>query len=151
MKYLAVSILILVILAACSNEGTPTPVGSLDGQRLFLMKGCAACHGSRQEGSIIAPSLIGYTASQIKQQIRAPSGAMPLFPPSKISNQELDEIARFVESLENGVIDNGMDSPREETMRKHWMILLSLVDGSPDDAIRHADDIIETVTGPHRA
>ena len=154
MRFLANSFLVLMILAACGSEKAPefvpTPIGSSEGQRLFFEKGCAACHGSKQEGSLIAPSLIGITADQLKRQVRGPLGAMPVFPPSRISDRELDEIAQFVESRENGYIFDQTNSTGEESFQMHWMALSSLADNSPEEAIQHVDDLIEQVTGPHR-
>ena len=60
----------LLLVAACGgNDGpsvpTPTPVGSSEGQRLFVTKGWAACHGSMAKGSAIAPGLFEHSANQI--------------------------------------------------------------------------------------
>lgn len=155
MKFIAGSILVLAVLVACGGNETlaiiPTPVGSSEGQRLYIAKGCAACHGSRQEGSVVAPSITGYTADRIKQQVRAPIGAMPIFPPSKISNPELDHIARYVESLGDGNIFVKSDDLNQHLFQQHWLILISLAEGSPEEAIRYTDNIIGVVSGPHQS
>ena len=77
---------LLLLIAACGgNEDatftlplvTSTPTAAApstpasEGERLFTINGCGACHGSEGEGSAIAPGLAGHTASQVKRQARA--------------------------------------------------------------------------------
>ena len=157
MKFIVGLILLLFSLVACSGGGvsalsdTPIPMGSSIGEQLYHSKGCSTCHGSRQGGSVIAPKLNGFTANQVKRQVRAPVGAMPVFGPSVISNEELNLIALFVASLSHDDTFTVMDDQSQTVFQEHWMILFSLADGFSEEAIRHADNIIKLVSGPHQA
>ena len=89
--------MLMLVAARVGNDGpsipTPAPVGSPEGQRLFATKGCAARHGPMAKGSAISPALFEHSADQIARQLRAGLGSMPIYPPAKISDPELDEIA----------------------------------------------------------
>ena len=78
----------------------PAPAILSAGHQLFVDKGCAACHGQNAEGSSFAPPLAGHSAAVVKRQIRAPLGIMPVFPPDKISNEEMEAITTFIGGLE---------------------------------------------------
>ena len=141
---------IAVLLAACEDQmATPTPSATLSsgeqGQRLFAVKGCSGCHGVGAEGTDIAPGLPGHSAEQVLRQVRSPLGTMPAFGAERISDQELDLIAAYVESLE------GSDSHTEPTLGDAvaihpWMTLTALAGGRVDEAahhVRHAIELIE--------
>ena len=125
----------------------PTPASA--GQRLFTAYGCSACHGPEGQGSAIAPGLAGHTTGQVKRQARAPLGLMPVFPPSKISNAELSQIAEYVESLGGDHVHMRTTDPGESLAQHHWMTLFALEDDSPDEAVHHIDHIIEQVAAEH--
>ena len=131
---------------------TPVPSAPIsEGQRLFTVNGCSACHGSEGQGSAIAPGLAGHTAAQVKRQARAPLGLMPVFPPSKISNAELNLIAEYIESLTG---DHGHMKPAglgDASAQHHWMALFALEDDSPVEAIHHINHVIGLVAGQHLA
>ncbi len=113
---ISVPFVLIVGLAACSAEPasapTPTALPTVQltvqretpeaerllslGHELFVSKGCAACHGQDAEGTGIAPPLAGHTSAQVKRQARAPLGIMPVFPPDKLSNDELEAIVEFI-------------------------------------------------------
>ena len=144
------------LVAACGgNDGpsipTPTPVGSSEGQRLFVTKGCAACHGSMAEGSAIAPGLFEHGANQITRQVRAGLGSMPIYPPAKISNAELVEITEYIDSLKSEHGHVSFENLRLASFQHHWMALLALENESPVDAAHHVDHIIEVVEGNHQS
>jgi hypothetical protein len=147
---------VLMLVAACGgNDGpsipTPTPVGSSDGQRLFVAKGCAACHGSEGSGSTIAPALFEHSANQITRQVRAGLGSMPIYPPSKISDAELDEITKYIHSLKGEHGHVGFENLKLASFQHHWMALLALENESTEDAVHHVDHVIEVVEGEHRS
>ena len=95
-------VLFMLIIAACGGSATPTtpslpkPTSAIEtlpaGHQLFVTKGCAACHGQNAKGSVIAPALGGHSGNQVRRQVRAPLGLMPVFPPDKSSNGELLDI-----------------------------------------------------------
>ncbi len=130
------------------SESPPSTPGS-EGQRLFTTNGCSACHGAQGQGSAIAPALAGHTGGQVKRQARAPLGLMPVFPPSKISNEELGQIAEYIESLEGDHVHMRVVDPGEALSQHHWMTLFALEDGSADEAVHHIDHIIAQVAGQH--
>ena len=134
--------------AAPPSSDGPTSAAS-EGQRLFTANGCSACHGPQGQGSAIAPGLAGHTAVQVKRQARAPLGLMPVFPPSKISNSELSQIAEYIESLAGDHVHMRIADPGVALAQHHWMTLFALEDDSPDEAVHHIDHIIDQVTGEH--
>ncbi len=155
---------LLLLIAACGGDAVtpsvpPLPTATLtaaapstpesEGQRLFIANGCGACHGELGQGSSIAPALAGHTASQVMRQARAPLGLMPVFPPSKISNAELDQIAEYIETLEGDHAHIRVVDPGEALSQHHWMTLFALEDDSANEAVHHIDHIISQVTGQH--
>ncbi len=76
-------------------------------------------------------------------------GAMPVYPPLKISDAQLVEIISYIQSLEDAEGHAAIEDPEFALFQHHWMALLALEDGSVDDAVHHIDHIIEVVTGHH--
>jgi len=155
---------LILLVTACGGDGdtpsnlpvsTATPSAAApstpesEGERLFIANGCSACHGAQGQGSAIAPALAGHTGSQVKRQARAPLGLMPVFPPSKISNEELGQIADYIESLEGDHVHMRVADPGEALSQHHWMTLFALEDGSASEAVHHIDHIIAQVAGQH--
>ena len=130
-------------------SGTPLSAAVSEGQRLFTANGCSACHGSEAQGSAVAPGLAGHTGVQVRRQARGPLGLMPVFPPSQISNSELNEIAEYIESLGGDHMHMVMNEPAQESAQHHWMTLFALEDGAAEEAVHHIDHIINLVTGQH--
>jgi mono/diheme cytochrome c family protein len=87
----------VVPITAPPDVLTPEPVSP--GELLFVSKGCSTCHGTQGEGTDIAPPLGGHTGEQVKRQVRSPVGLMPAFPPDKISDQELEQVAQYLTTL----------------------------------------------------
>ena len=105
-------VIFLMLLAACGGE-TSAPIAAPDetststlapisdahdepveeGRRLFLSKGCAACHGQDAQGSEIAPAVPGHSEAVVKRQVRNPRLRMPAFTEDQVSNEELEAIA----------------------------------------------------------
>ncbi|MCH7737232.1 MAG: cytochrome c [Chloroflexi bacterium] len=160
---------LVLMIAACGDiyggatlapvPSTSTPVSSpapasspeSEGRRLFTANGCSACHGSDGQGSPIAPALAGHSGAQVKRQARAPLGQMPVFPPSQISNAELDQIAEYIESLGGDHLHISLDDPGQASAQHHWMTLFALEDGDAEEAVHHIGHIIGLVTGQHLA
>ncbi|MFQ5875072.1 MAG: c-type cytochrome, partial [Dehalococcoidia bacterium] len=157
-----VAALALGIAIACGGETStstpvpqpsPTPVTEItdEGYRLFISKGCSACHGQDAQGTAIAPALPGHSAAIVRRQARAPVGVMPVFPPDKITNEELDRIAGFVASLPGGHLHERPADVGQAVAVHHWMALLSLAENEVPEAIHHVGHIIELVEGDHLA
>ena len=133
--------------ASSSPTALPTPVS--EGQRLFIANSCSACHGSNGEGSAIAPGLAGHSGAQVKRQARAPLGMMPVFSPTQLSNEELDQIAQYIESLGGDHLHMAADGPGQASAQHHWMTLFALEDGDAAEALHHISHIVGLVTGQH--
>ena len=118
---------------------------------LPYIKGCAACHGRDAEGAGIAPALVGHSANQVRRQVRAPVGLMPVFPPDKVTNEDLGEIAGFIESLRGGHLHQRPTAVADALAQHHWMALFALEDESGEEAAHHIDHINPLVTGDHLA
>ena len=131
--------------------GPPLSAATSEGQRLFTANGCSACHGSEGQGTAIAPGLAGHTATQVKRQARAPLGLMPVFPPSKISNDELGHIAEYIETLGGDHGHMRIADPGAASAQHHWMALFALEDDSAGEAVHHIGHITDLVTGQHLA
>ncbi len=80
--------------------GTPTPAGGnvAAGQTVF-QQSCNSCHPNGNQG--IGPALRGknLSADQIKTRVRNGGGGMPAFASSQISDQQLNDLVAFVQSL----------------------------------------------------
>ena len=154
------------ILAACGSaapataptaapEPSPTTQAQAEpislGHELFIAKGCSACHGQDAEGTIIAPALTGHTMAQVRRQTRAPLGIMPVFPPDKISNEELDAIAMYISELGEGHAHMAASATPGEVVLHHWMTLSSIEADNVPEAVHHLGHIIELTEGQHRA
>jgi len=83
---------------------TPTPTqapavsAAEEGHKIFQQAGCSACHGDNAEGRI-GPALAGFTRDLIIKQVRNGAEGMPAFPPDKLSDEDLDKIVEYIESL----------------------------------------------------
>ena len=103
------------------------------------------------QGSQIAPALPGHSEAQVRRQVRAPMGLMPVFPPDRVSNQELEEIAAYITTLSG---PHGYMAPvsiADAIAQHQWMALFSLKDEAQDEAMHHISHIIELVEGDHLA
>ncbi len=127
-----------------------TPVAA--GIQLYVDKGCAVCHGQNAEGTSIAPSLSGHNAEQVTRQVRNPLGTMPSSSPEQISDDELEKIIGYIESL-SPVAEHVEPVAMEDALvMHHWMALSALEADNPDDAEHHVSHIIEFVTdAAHKA
>jgi ubiquinol-cytochrome c reductase cytochrome c subunit len=81
------------------NAATDTAAG-----RATYVSTCAACHGASGSGDAIggdaiAPPLLDTAPTQVGEAIRLGPGAMPAFDQGQISDQQLSEIAAYLQYL----------------------------------------------------
>lgn len=84
------------------------PGDTHSGRELYLTY-CSACHSAAGVGATLnngrfAPSLFRATPTQIGEAIRVGPGLMPAFPAGVLSDTDVDNIAGYVDVLQN---DNG--------------------------------------------
>lgn len=66
------------------------------GEQLFVTEGCASCHGLDGRGGIIGPSIIGTKAEKLRVETLVGPKGMPPYAASALSDQELADIAAFL-------------------------------------------------------
>ena len=81
-----------------------------EGMQVFL-NNCASCHGAGATGDSvgggqIAPDLTPADPTQIGEAIRTGPGVMPKFGPNTITDDELNSVARYLQSLRNNETDS---------------------------------------------
>lgn len=80
-------------------------IGDVPRGRALFIANCSACHGATAKGGsvgygMLAPNLGPATAAQIGEAIRIGPGVMPKFDSHTLSNQELNDIIRYVTILQ---------------------------------------------------
>jgi mono/diheme cytochrome c family protein len=165
---LIVTVIAAMLLgAACSSDSpsvssqpSPIPVEdaadagheadeSDEGLELFVAKGCSACHGDSAQGTVIAPALPGHSATAVKRQVRAPIGLMPVFPPDKVSNAELEVLAQWVDDLPGAHAHMRPADAGAAVANHHWMALFALEEDNLTEVRHHVDHILGLVVGDH--
>lgn len=81
-------------------QPTPIPLSPAleEGRRLFVAKGCVTCHGVNLDFLIVV-GLPEISVPAVMQQARKPSGMMPVVSEATATDEELQEIARFVVAI----------------------------------------------------
>jgi ubiquinol-cytochrome c reductase cytochrome c subunit len=97
--------------------GPPIPVvdpGDTHSGRELYLTYCSACHSAAGVGATLtngrtAPALDRASATQVGEAIRVGPGLMPAFAPDQLSDREVDDIAAYVDVLQNqrGDLDRG--------------------------------------------
>lgn len=82
------------------------------GRDLFITS-CAACHGAGAGGDsvgggFVAPQLLGIDPVTVGEAIRTGPGAMPVFGPGQISDDELGAIAAYLIYLQDEAAPGGL-------------------------------------------
>jgi cytochrome c553 len=68
------------------------------GRQLFVVDGCAGCHGLDGRGGVIGPSIIGTTAKKLRAITHEGPKGMPAFAVDGLSDADLTAIAAFLNS-----------------------------------------------------
>ncbi len=157
-KALTVAMIGAVVLVgvACGGGGEATPTASPsdhddEGMQLYISKQCAGCHGVTGEGTDIAPMVAGHNEGEVKRQVRNPVGSMPAFDSDMLGDDELDLIARYIESLELPGEHGEPVIMDEQAVTHHWMALYSLSARNMEETEHHISHIIEVVTDPEHS
>jgi ubiquinol-cytochrome c reductase cytochrome c subunit len=108
--YEAEEITALVAYVASLGEGPEIPAVHPDEADLALggelfRRNCAACHSSTGSGGAqsygrIAPTLMEATPVQVAEAMRIGPGQMPVFGRETFSDEEVDEVVRYVQFLQ---------------------------------------------------
>lgn len=166
-----VSFVLSLALAACgapAEPATPTPtptsapapataVSAVDaGKVLLTEKGCAACHGANGEGmENLGPALPGHSREAVFRQVREPrpvpegSVQMPAFSQEQISDEELEQIVAFIESLGPPMGAGPFAGSMTEAAHLR-LALVSLEADSVDDARVHLQELLVSAEGETR-
>jgi hypothetical protein len=123
------------------------------GIALFQANGCAGCHGQAGEGiEGLGPSLPGHSREAVLKQVREPravpegSVQMPAYGPEQISDEELEPIIAWIESLGPPMGAGPFAGSMTEAAHLR-LALISLQAGGADDAAAHLHDLDETAEG----
>jgi ubiquinol-cytochrome c reductase cytochrome c subunit len=93
-------------LAAGTAQAQASPADVERGRQLYMSNGCYACHGTvgqggeRSAGPRIAPEPMPLEA--FKVFVRNPPEAMPRFDAKFVSDQQLQDIHRYLASIPKG-------------------------------------------------
>lgn len=98
-------------LSPSNNQGPPIPqVNTAQGDLVqgyeTYANNCAACHNSQGSGGALgrnyyAPNLFSATPTQVGEAVRSGPGSMPVFGPETLSDQQVNSLVRYVETLKD--------------------------------------------------
>ncbi len=69
------------------------------GRQLFVVKGCASCHGLDGRGGIVGPPVGGTEADDLRVKTQVGPGGMPAFAPDALSDADLNAIAAYLAAM----------------------------------------------------
>lgn len=112
----------LVAYVDSLGDGPPLPEVSIEGADVaeggvIFRANCQACHSAFGSGGALsygrsAPALHSSTPMEVGAAVRAGPGQMPTFGPDVISDEELDDLAAYVELLRTPPGDGGVQIGR---------------------------------------
>lgn len=77
------------------TEGDPVA----EGARLFVTKGCAACHTLEARGGPVGPPIVGTDAETVEKKVRRGPGGMPRYAADGLTDDEIAAISAYLRSL----------------------------------------------------
>lgn len=77
------------------TEGDPVA----EGARLFVTKGCAACHALEGRGGAVGPAIVGTDLETLQKKVRKGPGGMPHYSQETLTDEELAAIAAYLRSV----------------------------------------------------
>ncbi|MBI3680397.1 MAG: cytochrome c [Acidobacteria bacterium] len=69
------------------------------GRQLFVIKGCASCHGLAGRDGIIAPVIVGTDADTLRKKTSKGPGGMPAYAHGALSDEDLAAIAAYLKAI----------------------------------------------------
>ncbi|MCH8991983.1 MAG: cytochrome c [Acidobacteria bacterium] len=123
------------------------------GRAVYEQVGCAACHGEDGSGTVIAPGLPGHNELQVRRQVRAPIGVMPVFGRETLTKEDLDALVAYIDSL-TGDHAHGQAtdvSLAEKSLAHHRMALTAFESDNVEEAKHHIEHLIGILNGQHLA
>jgi ubiquinol-cytochrome c reductase cytochrome c subunit len=108
----------LVAYVSSFGQGPPIPNVQVDSAtdtaagRAAYVATCAACHGAGATGDAVgggqvAPPLLDTAPTQVGEAIRIGPGAMPAFDARQVSDQQLSQIAGYLQFLRHSAAPGG--------------------------------------------
>ena len=82
-------------MLAVPRAGDPVQLG----KQLFVVKGCATCHGLDGRGGIVGPSIVGTNAAKLRVKTSVGPGGMPAFAPGALTDPDLAAIAAYLAAM----------------------------------------------------
>jgi len=70
-----------------------------NGTRLFVTKGCVACHALEARGGVVGPAIAGTDAATVLKKVRKGPSGMPQYSPETLTDDEIAAIAAYLRSL----------------------------------------------------
>jgi len=100
-------ILLLSALLVTIGEQTPAPAATAagnaeSGKRLYMKHTCYFCHGTVGQGASVTGARIAAVARNLQgftRYVRQPSGQMPAYTDTILSDQELADIFAYLRAL----------------------------------------------------
>ena len=91
-------------LALISAPGVPAQSSAASiakGKTAFAEAGCIACHGAQAQGTNLAPAIAPppLDLPEMVAYVRQPTGKMPPVPVATVSDEQLSDVYRFLQSL----------------------------------------------------
>ena len=77
------------------TEGHPVA----EGTRLFVTKGCVACHALQGRGGVVGTPIVGTDLETLQEKVRKGPSGMPHYSPETLTEEELVAIAAYLRSL----------------------------------------------------
>lgn len=96
------SVVMILLIALCllSAQVARGDGSVAAGNVVFHQVGCSGCHGDHAEGNV-GPKIAGtrLTEQQVQQTVRSGKGMMPAFSSGQISDQDIQNVYQYLQSL----------------------------------------------------
>lgn len=69
------------------------------GKQLFVVDGCASCHGLDGRGGIVGPSIVGTKVDKLRVKTQVGPQGMPAYAPGSLSDQDFAAIAAYLNAM----------------------------------------------------